>query len=128
MNDQIFIFVLLLVGIGTMGRLAQTWIRARHGLPIESGSDRLSRRMERYRSRRYRHPLSMFNWGWGDQADADDESPSATRKIELLSSENERLTGQIGRLEERLRVLERIATDPAERTAREIDALRNSVD
>jgi hypothetical protein len=42
-----------------------------------------------------------------------------------LSVENERLTGQIGRLEERLRVLERIATDPAERTAREIDALRD---
>jgi len=36
----------------------------------------------------------------------------------------ERLTGQIGRLEERLRVLERIATDPATRTAQEIDALR----
>ena len=34
------------------------------------------------------------------------------------------LTGQIGRLEERIAVLERIATDPAGRTAREIDALR----
>ncbi len=30
----------------------------------------------------------------------------------------------IGRLEERLAVLERIATDPAERTAREIEELR----
>ena len=30
------------------------------------------------------------------------------------------------RLEQRVRVLERIATDPAERTAREIDQLRNS--
>ena len=35
-----------------------------------------------------------------------------------------RLNGQVGRLEERIAVLERIATDPAERTAREIDALR----
>ena len=49
--------------------------------------------------------------------------PDATRKIELLTSENERLKGQIGRLEERLAVLERIATDPAERTAREIEQL-----
>ena len=40
------------------------------------------------------------------------------------SSENERQAGQITRLEERLAVLERIATDPAERTARDIDALR----
>ena len=50
--------------------------------------------------------------------------PAADRKVELLSSENERLTGQISRLEERIAVLERIATDPAERTAREIDSLR----
>ncbi len=46
------------------------------------------------------------------------------RKIELLTNENDRLKGQIGRLEERIAVLERIATDPAERTAREIEQLR----
>jgi hypothetical protein len=49
----------------------------------------------------------------------------AQRKIELLSNENDKLVSQIGRLEERLRVLERIATDPGERVAREIDELRN---
>ena len=49
---------------------------------------------------------------------------TARRKIELLTNENERLTGQIRRLEERIAVLERIATDPAERTAREIEKLR----
>jgi hypothetical protein len=48
----------------------------------------------------------------------------AKREVELLSNENEGLKGQIGRLEERLAVLERIATDPAERTAREIERLR----
>jgi hypothetical protein len=50
--------------------------------------------------------------------------PEAAREIELLSRENAGLRGQIGRLEERLSVLERIATDPAERTAREIERLR----
>jgi hypothetical protein len=35
-----------------------------------------------------------------------------------------RLVGEVDRLGERLRVLERIATDPAERTAREIESLR----
>ena len=46
------------------------------------------------------------------------------RKAELLATENDRLKGQVGRLEERIAVLERIATDPANRTAREIEALR----
>jgi flagellar biosynthesis/type III secretory pathway M-ring protein FliF/YscJ len=48
----------------------------------------------------------------------------ASPEIELLSSENAGLRGQIRRLEERLAVLERIATDPAERTARQIEQLR----
>ena len=51
------------------------------------------------------------------QADADS-------RADLLTGENERLRGQVSRLEERLAVLERIATDPAERTAREIEQLR----
>ena len=41
-----------------------------------------------------------------------------------LAHENERLRLNVDRLEERLAVLERIATDPAERTAREIEQLR----
>ena len=44
---------------------------------------------------------------------------------ELLTTENQKLVGQVSRLEERIAVLERIATDPAERTAREIDSLRD---
>lgn len=48
----------------------------------------------------------------------------AERSIKLLDSENERRTGQIDRLQERIQTLERITTDPAERTAREIEALR----
>jgi hypothetical protein len=48
----------------------------------------------------------------------------AKREVELLSSENAGLKGQVNRLEERIAVLERIATDPAERTAREIERLR----
>ena len=41
-----------------------------------------------------------------------------------LAHENETLRLTVRRLEERTAVLERIATDPAERTAREIEALR----
>jgi hypothetical protein len=89
-------FVIAIIAISTGGWLISTWIRAKHGYPIENE--------------------------WSGQAAKHD--PAAERKIELLSTENERLTGQISRLEERIAVLERIATDPAERTAREIDALR----
>ena len=89
-------FVLAIIAISTVGWLISTWIRAKHGYPIENEWKGVSHK------------------GGGD----------ADRKIELLSSENERLMGQISRLEERIAVLERIATDPAERTARDIDALR----
>ena len=41
-----------------------------------------------------------------------------------LAHENEALRLMIKRQEERLAVLERIATDPAERTSREIERLR----
>jgi hypothetical protein len=95
MNGTEFVFGIIF--LSTIGWLASTWIRARHGYPIENE--------------------------WSGMAHKG-EQPESTRKIELLTNENERLTGRIGRLEERLAVLERIATDPAERTAREIENLR----
>ena len=49
---------------------------------------------------------------------------AAARENERLALENEGLKRTVGRLEERMAVLERIATDPAERTAREIESLR----
>lgn len=61
-------------------------------------------------------------WGrWGNMARPD---PEAERKIDLLAGENERLRGQVSRLEERVAVLERIVTDPAKRIEAEIEALR----
>jgi hypothetical protein len=53
-----------------------------------------------------------------------DRGLSAARENEELARENDGLRDTVGRLEERIAVLERIATDPAERTAREIEALR----
>lgn len=41
-----------------------------------------------------------------------------------LVEENAQLKATVGRLEERLKVLERIATDPAKRLEDEIDSLR----
>lgn len=46
------------------------------------------------------------------------------RENRRLAEENEELRRTAKKLEERVAVLERIATDPAQRTAREIDELR----
>lgn len=41
-----------------------------------------------------------------------------------LVAENQRLTREVEQLHDRIAVLERIVTDPADRTAREIERLR----
>jgi hypothetical protein len=51
------------------------------------------------------------------------DGAEAAENVRLVR-ENDELRHMVGRLEERLQVLERIATDPAERTAREIESLR----
>jgi hypothetical protein len=113
------IFVLAIIAISVLGGIGKHWVRARHGYPLEDRQNRRMRKMQGWQAK-------MSHWGaWNEAYSGDAEGTADARKIELLSSENERLTGQIGRLEERLRVLERIATDPAERTAREIEALRD---
>lgn len=90
-------FVLIVIAVVTLGWVITTWIRAKHGYPLTD------------------------EWGKTIRREPELET---TRQIELLSSGNSELQGKIVRLEERIAVLERIATDPAERTAREIDALR----
>ncbi len=89
-------FVIAIIAISTVGWIVNNWIRAKHGYELED------------------------EWG-GKSPKA---SPDEKRKIELLSNENSQLVGKIDRLQERLQVLERIATDPAKRTAEEIEALR----
>ena len=51
------------------------------------------------------------------------EALASPEKAEL-ARENEALRETVARLEQRIAVLERIATDPAERTARDIESLR----
>jgi hypothetical protein len=89
-------FVVAIVGIMTAGWLINNWIRAKHGYPLEDE--------------------------WGGKTDKG--LPDAERKVALLTSENETLTGKMSRLEERIAVLERIATDKGVRLADEIESLR----
>ena len=46
------------------------------------------------------------------------------KTLRSIDEENERLRNLVTRLQDRVATLETIATDPAERTAREIEALR----
>ena len=89
-------FVLAIIAISTVGWIATSWIRARHGYPVEGE--------------------------WGGTVSKSD--PDAERKIALLSSENARMAGQVSRLEERIAVLERIATDATSRLTAEIERLK----
>ena len=86
--EDLFIFIIALVGMAMVGGLLRTVLK-------------------------HRHEARMGQTDLG-----------ASRQVELLSHENAGLKGQVGRLEERIAVLERIATDPANRTLREIEELR----
>ncbi len=89
-------FILSIIAMSMVGWVITSWIRAKHGYPLEGE--------------------------WGGTISKDD--PKAARKIELLSNENEQLNGKVSRLEERIAVLERIATDKPLRLSAEIDGLR----
>ena len=76
--------------------------------------------------------ISTFGWvanNWvrarhGFEPAGEDEPTPRRREIDAVTTENRQLKAQVARLEERMAVMERIATDPAERTAREIENLR----
>ncbi len=89
-------FVIAIIMICMGGWMINNWIRARHGYPIEDDNGNLIERKD----------------------------PAADRKIELLTNENEGLNDKIGHLEERIAVLERIATDKSSRLSDEIENLR----
>ena len=85
-------FVLAIIVISTIGWIITTFIRARHGYPLEGE--------------------------WGGKVTREDP---ATKQ---LVAENEALKTNVARLEDRLKVLERIATDPSRQLADDIDNLR----
>ena len=98
MDTNLTIFLVLIVAISAamIVTVLTTWIRARHGIPTDEELALMAVR---------------------GRQDPDRDMPK-------LVEQNERLTAEVTRLHERIAVLERIATDPAERTAREIDSLR----
>ena len=90
------IFVLAIIAISTIGWIITTAIRARHGYPLEGE--------------------------WGGTVKRHD--PVADDNAKALAAENQHLKATVGQLEERLKVLERIATDPSRKLSDDIELLR----
>ena len=89
-------FVLAIIAMSMAAWVVTTYIRARHGYPVEDE--------------------------WGGITHRSD--PAAKESTQQLVAENEQLKATVGRLEERLKVLERIATDPSRHLTDEIEKLR----
>ena len=88
-------FVIAIIAITMLAWVITTAIRAKHGYPLSDDCGNLVHRR--------------------------DPENSATK---ALIAENEQLKKTVGQLEERLRVLERIATDPSRQLADDIERLR----
>lgn len=100
-------FVLAIIAIVMVASIVKTAIKAKHGYPLDDpyhdDDDDFESDGKRRRQR---------------------DRIAVERQAQLMADQNEQLQAKVLRLEERIAVLERIATDPATRTAREIDALR----
>lgn len=90
-------FVLAIIAMSFIGWIITTAIRAKHGYPLEGE--------------------------WGGTVNKNDAEMK--RQNDILERENVMLRGKVGRLEERMAVLERIATDAPARLTAEIDKLRD---
>ena len=90
------VFVLAIIAMSYAAWLATSWIRAKHGYPIENE--------------------------WGGSVEPLNRRDDETTKA--LKAENAELKATVDRLEERLKVLERIATDPTRKLSDEIEKLR----
>jgi hypothetical protein len=91
------VFVLAIIAMSYLAWIITTAIRAKHGYPVENE--------------------------WGGRK-VHRSNPEADKATKALVSENEQLKATVGRLEERLKVLERIATDPTKKLSDEIEQLR----
>ena len=95
MNFGSPVFVLFIIGMAMVAWIVTTAIRAKHGYPLTDD--------------------------WGNTVHPVRKDDEATK---ALVDENKQLKSTVERLEERLKVLERIATDPTKRLSDEIDNLR----
>lgn len=95
---EAFAPVAALLGIlGLAAWVFTTWLRIRHGYPLEN------------------------SWGKAVYPRTSDET---SERVKLLSGENAQLRAELSAVKDRLATVERIVTDGSYRLDREIDALR----
>lgn len=91
-------FVLTIIGLSMGAWVITTWIRAKHGYPLEDE--------------------------WGGKTVH--PSRQNSQNEQQLIADNRAMADRLENAEDRLAVLERIVTDQGYMTAREIEALRDS--
>lgn len=94
------LIAVMALGIGliaTLGWVFTTWLRIKHGYPLES------------------------SWGKAIYPQKNDET---IERVKLLSQENAQLRAELGAVKDRLANVERIVTDDSHRITQEIEALR----
>lgn len=94
---QILPFVAIFVVAGVGGWVFTTWLRIRHGYPLDGA--------------------------WG-QAVYPKKNEEVVERVKLLSQENAQLRAELGAVKDRLANVERIVTDDSHRLTQEIEALR----
>lgn len=94
---QVFPFVAVLAAIGVGGWVITTWLRIKHGYPLDGA--------------------------WGQQV-YPKKNEEVVERVKLLSQENAQLRAELGAVKDRLANVERIVTDDSHRLTQEIEALR----
>jgi len=95
--SQIGPIVGIMVGMCVGGWVLTTWLRVRHGYPLDGA--------------------------WG-QAVYPRKDEDMIERVRLISQENAQLRAEIGSLKDRLANVERIVTDESHQLTREIELLR----
>ena len=89
--------IAIIVCVGVAGWVFTTWLRIRHGYPLETS--------------------------WGKALEPRVTTETAER-FKLITSENAQLRAELGAMKDRLANVERIVTDDSHRITQEIEALR----
>ena len=95
--ETIFPFVGIIVALAIGGWIITTWIRVKHGYPLD---------------------------GARGQAIYPKNSDETVERVKLLSTENAQLRAELGSIKDRLATVERIVTDDSHRLTQEIESLR----
>ena len=94
---QFLPWVALVTAIGVGGWVLTTWLRIKHGYPLDGA--------------------------WG-QAVYPKKNEELVERVKLVSQENAQLRAELSSVKDRLANVERIVTDDSHRLTQEIEALR----